>query len=267
MFIYNIWFQYMVCVGVLNFGFVNLLFEQFGGLQGEFVVVMCYFMQVIIEEDLGCKDMFFDIVIEELSYFEVIGLMVVMFNCGVKGELVEVVDEQVELYCKLYGVGNDSYVMQVLYGVGVLLINLGGVLWLVVYIDMIGELIVDLCLNIVVEVCVKIIYEWLINVIDDLDICDVFGFLMMCEVLYQMLFEKVLYVIIVNFLLGKLLFKMLYDYVYFWMQLDVVLLVGLWNYGGEFEIWFGELVVDGGSGILEGMFDVQQVDVIEVMVQ
>lgn len=36
----------------------------------------------------------------------------------------------------------------------------------------------------------------------------------------------------------------------------MVLLVGLWNYGGEFEIWFGELVVDGGSGILEGMFDV-----------
>lgn len=70
------------------------------------------------------------------------------------------------------------------YGVGVLLVNLVGVLWSVVYIDIIGEFIVDLCFNIVVEVCVKIVYEWFINFIDDLGVKEVLGFLMMCEIVY-----------------------------------------------------------------------------------
>lgn len=175
---------------------------------------MCYFMQVFVEEDLGCKDMLLDIVIEEFSYLEVIGLIVVMFNRGVKGELVEGVVVEVEFFCLLQGVGNDLYVIQFFYGGGLVLINSGGQLWIVGYIDSIGEFICDLCLNIVVEVCVKIVYEWLINVIIDLGVCDVLGFLMMCEVSYQKLFEKVFYVIELNFLLGKFLLMELFDKVY-----------------------------------------------------
>lgn len=71
-----------------------------------------------------------------------------------------------------------------MYGGGLVLMNFGGVLWIVVYIDIIGEVIVDLCLNIVVEVWVKIIYECLINLIDDFGVKDMFSFLMICEVVY-----------------------------------------------------------------------------------
>lgn len=210
--------------------------------------------------------MFYDIVMEELSYLEIIGIIVVMFNCGVKGELVEVVDEQVELYCKFNGVGNDSYVMQVFYGGGLLLMNLVGVLWMVVYIDLLGELMVDLCLNIVVEVCVKIIYEWLINVSDDFGVCDVFGFFMMCEVLYQKLFEKVFYVINGNFFLGKLLLVLEFSDVYFKMLCGGFIVQVLWNSGMGFELVVDLLVfVDGGDGnVFVNLIDVE-LEVFEVM--
>lgn len=55
--------------------------------------------------------MLFDIVIEELSYLEVIGNIVVMFNKGVKGKLVEGVEEEGIFYKEIIGVGNDSYIM------------------------------------------------------------------------------------------------------------------------------------------------------------
>lgn len=45
--------------------------------------------------------MLMDIVIEELSYLEIIGLLVGMFNKGVKGELVEGIESEVEFYCLL----------------------------------------------------------------------------------------------------------------------------------------------------------------------
>lgn len=192
--------------------------------------------------------MLMDIVIEELSYLEIIGILVGMLNKGVKGVLVEGIESEVEFYCLFIVNGNDSYIIFLLYGGGILLINLVGVLWMVVYIDIIGEFIVDLWLNVVVEVRVKIVYECLINVIDDSGVKDVLVFLMICEVVYQFFFEKVLQLICNNYLLGKLLFISEYVNIYYNM-FEGGEVCGSWNSDKYFDyVKDLQLVVDGGDG-------------------
>lgn len=269
MFFYYKKFMYIVCVCEFNLQFVSFMFEQFGGLQGELVVVMCYFIQGFGECDFGCKDLLMDIVIEEISYLEIIGIIIVMFNRGFKVIQFEGFVEVEDMW--LLGQNSISYIEQILYGGGLVLVNFSGVLWIVVYIDLIGDFSVDLCLNIVVEVCVKLVYECLINVIDDLGIKDVLCFLMICEIVYMKLFEKVLYSIQFNFLLGKLLG----DFVFIDLYMDMLQgdgvddLQGSWN-SGEFWEWVSDcevqVVVDGGDG--SGMVDLDLCEqvVVQVMI-
>jgi Mn-containing catalase len=59
-----------------NPALASLLWEQFGGPDGELAAVMHYFTQAPGEDDAGRKDMLHDIATEELGHLEVIGSIV-----------------------------------------------------------------------------------------------------------------------------------------------------------------------------------------------
>ncbi len=92
MFVHNKRLQYTVGVAAPNPELAKLLFEQFGGPQGELSAAMRYFTQGLAEDDAGRKDLFLDIATEELSHLEIIGSIVGMLNKGAKGQLAEAVE-------------------------------------------------------------------------------------------------------------------------------------------------------------------------------
>lgn len=266
MFAHNKRLQYTVRVGEPNPGLANLLLEQFGGPQGELAAAMRYFTQAVSEEDLGRKDMLFDIATEELSHLEIIGSMVAMLNRGAKGELAEAIGGQAELYRKLNGAGNDSHVTQVLYGGGPSLTNSGGVPWSAAYIDTIGEPTADLRSNIAAEARAKIIYERLINVTDDAGVREALGFLMTREVSHQKSFEKALYSIVGNFPPGKLPPVEQFANAYYRMSYGEPPVRGPWNEGRNLELVEEPPVpVDGGDGTASVQLDNAQSKALDAM--
>jgi Mn-containing catalase len=268
MFAHNKRLQYTVRVGEPNPGLANLLLEQFGGPQGELAAAMRYFTQAVSEEDLGRKDMLFDIATEELSHLEIIGSIVAMLNRGAKGELAEAVGGQAELYRKLNGAGNDSHVTQVLYGGGPSLTNSGGVPWSAAYIDTIGEPTADLRSNIAAEARAKIIYERLINVTDDAGVREALGFLMTREVSHQKSFEKALYSIAGNFPPGKLPPVEQFANAYYRMSYGEQPVRGPWNEGRDLKLVEEPPVpVDGGDGTASVQLDSAQNKALEAMKQ
>jgi Mn-containing catalase len=135
MFVHDKRLQYTVRVATPNPGLANLLLEQFGGPHGELAAACRYFTQAVSEEDLGRRDMLFEIATEELSHLEIIGSIVAMLNKGAKGQLAEGVEQEAELYRSLTAGGNDSHTMALLYGGGPALTNSAGVPWAAAYIE------------------------------------------------------------------------------------------------------------------------------------
>jgi Mn-containing catalase len=68
MFVHNKRLQHTVRVAAPNPGLANLLLEQFGGPHGEMAAPCRYFTRAVGEDDLGRRDMLFDIATEELSH-------------------------------------------------------------------------------------------------------------------------------------------------------------------------------------------------------
>ncbi len=251
MFMHNKRLQYTVRVGETNPGLANLMLEQFGGPQGELAAAMRYFTQALSEDDAGRKDMLLDIATEELSHLEVIGTIVGMLNKGAKGRLAEAAEEQGEMYRTITGAGNDSHLMQVLYGGGPALVNSGGVPWTASYIDSIGDPTCDLRSNIAAEARAKIIYERLINLTEDPGVREALGFLMTREVAHQKSFEKALYAIEPNFPPGKLPGEPQYADKYYDMSQGDGNVRGPWNEGEQWEYVDDrkkQMAVDGGDG-------------------
>jgi Mn-containing catalase len=203
-FVHNQRPQYTVRVAAPDPGLANLFLEQFGGPQGELATACRFFTQAVSEEDLGRRDMLFDIATEELSHLEILGSIVAMLNKGAKGQLAEGVEQEAKLYRSLTGGGNDSHTTALLYGGGPALTNSAGVPWTAAYIDTIGEPTADLRSNIAAEARAKIVYERLINVTDDPRIKEAPGFLMTREIAHQKSFEKALHSMQPNFPQGKL---------------------------------------------------------------
>ena len=268
MFVHNKRLQYTVRVTDTNPGLANLLLEQFGGPQGELAAAMRYFTQAVTEEDPGRKDMLYDIATEELSHLEIIGSIVAMLNRGAKGELAEAVDEQAEMYRKIYGAGNDSHLTQVLYGAGTPLTNSAGVPWTAAYIDTIGEPTADLRSNIAAEARAKIIYERLINVSDDPGVRDALGFLMTREVSHQKSFEKALYSIADNFPPGKMPPVPEFASVYYKMSHGQPPVPGPWNHGTGLQLVEDPpLTADGGDGTASVKLSARQQTALQAMSQ
>lgn len=251
MFMHSKRLQYTVHVHETNPGLANLMLEQFGGPQGELAAAMRYFTQAVAEDDPGRKDLLLDIATEELSHLEVIGTIAAMLNKGAKGKISEGVEQQAQLYREIHGAGNDSHLTQILYGGGAPLTNSAGVPWTAAYVDTIGEPTADLRSNIAAEARAKIIYERLINVTQDVGVCEALNFLMTREIAHQKSFEKALYSIEPNFPPGKLPGDENFANVYLNMSQGEGDQRGPWNSGDSWryvEERKQHSAVDGGDG-------------------
>ena len=243
--------QYTVRVSEPNPGLASLMLEQFGGPQGELAAAMRYFTQALAEEDPGRKDLLLDIATEELSHLEIIGTIVAMLNKGAKGRLAEGTEAQADMYRSITGAGNDSHLVQVLYGGGPPLTNSAGVPWTAAYVDSIGDPTCDLRSNIAAEARAKIVYERLIHLTPDVGVREALGFLMTREIAHQKSFEKALYAIEPNFPAGKLPGVPAYTDTYYNMSQGTGDLRGAWNEGEQWEYVTDrerQMAVDGGSG-------------------
>ncbi|HAH46213.1 manganese catalase family protein [Gimesia sp.] len=157
--------------------FGNMLLEQFGGANGELAAAMQYSIQGLNCDDPARKDLLMDIGTEELSHLEVIGSLARMHLKPLreKGE----------------GALEDPLIA-VVGGGGVSLNNSQGVPWMSTYVDVTGQLEVDLRSNMAAEARAKIVYERLIEYTDDPGTKDALKFLMTREITHLKAFGQAL---------------------------------------------------------------------------
>jgi Mn-containing catalase len=169
--------MYTVRVGSPDPKFGNMLLEQFGGANGELAAAMQYSVQGINCEDAARKDLLMDIGTEELSHLEVIGTLARahLKPCGTSRVAAEA-----------------DPLIAICGGGGVNLFNSQGDPWTSTYIQVTGELDVDLRSNIAAEARAKIVYERLINFTDDAGTKDALQFLMTREITHMKAFAAAL---------------------------------------------------------------------------
>jgi Mn-containing catalase len=170
--------MYTVKVGTPNVGFGNMLLEQFGGANGELAAAMQYTVQGWnCVDDLARRDLLLDIGTEELSHLEVVGALIRMHLKPLK--------ENREA-------AEADPLLRIAGGGGVALVNSIGNAWTANYLQITGELDVDLRSNIAAEARAKIVYERLINYTDDPGTIDTLQFLMTREVTHMKAFSAAL---------------------------------------------------------------------------
>jgi Mn-containing catalase len=170
--------MYTVKVGTPNIGFGNMLLEQFGGANGELAAAMQYTIQGWnCVDDLARRDLLLDIGTEELSHLEVVGALIRMHLKPLK--------ENREA-------AEADPLLRIAGGGGIALVNSVGNAWTSSYLQITGELDVDLRSNIAAEARAKIVYERLINYTDDPGTIDTLQFLMTREVTHMKAFSAAL---------------------------------------------------------------------------
>src|SRR3984957_10022829 len=163
--------MYTVNIGEADVRFGNMLLEQFGGANGELAAAMQYTIQGWnCVDDLGRRDLLLDIGTEELSHLEVVGALIRMHLAPLKTdrELAEV-----------------DPLVAIAGGGGVALQDSLGNAWTSKYVQVTGELDVDLRSNIAAEARAKIVYERLIDHTDDPGSIDTLQFLMTREITHR----------------------------------------------------------------------------------
>jgi Mn-containing catalase len=170
--------MYTVNVGQPNVGFGNMLLEQFGGANGELAAAMQYTIQGWnCVDDLARRDLLLDIGTEELSHLEVVGALIRMHLKPLK--------ENREA-------AEADPLLRIAGGGGIALVNSIGNAWTANYLQITGELDVDLRSNIAAEARAKIVYERLINYTDDPGTIDTLQFLMTREITHMKAFSAAL---------------------------------------------------------------------------
>jgi Mn-containing catalase len=170
--------MYTVNVGQPNVGFGNMLLEQFGGANGELAAAMQYTIQGWnCVDDLARRDLLLDIGTEELSHLEVVGALIRMHLKPLK--------ENREA-------AEADPLLRIAGGGGIALVNSIGNAWTSSYLQITGELDVDLRSNIAAEARAKIVYERLINYTDDPGTIDTLQFLMTREITHMKAFSAAL---------------------------------------------------------------------------
>src|SRR4029079_16485877 len=178
--------------------FAGLLLEQFGGGNGELKAAMQYFVQAFgARQPYPDKyDLLMDIATEEFSHLEIVGAPITMLLNGVNGELKAAV-EQSDLSKLLQGPGaKEDYIhkamtapqFMVLTGGRAHVTNSQGVPWTGAYINVNGDLTVDLRSNIAAESRAKIVYEYLLQFTDDPHVQDSLRFLTKREIAHSQMF-------------------------------------------------------------------------------
>ena len=140
--------MYTVRIGRPDPRFGRMLLEQFGGANGELAAAMQYSIQGLNCEDPARKDLLMDIGTEELSHLEVIGTLARMHLKPTKESRAQADADPLVAICGGGGVG---------------LFNSQGDPWTSTYIQVTGEIDVDLRSNIAAEARAKIVYERLIG--------------------------------------------------------------------------------------------------------
>lgn len=170
--------MYTVNIGEPNARFGNMLLEQFGGANGELAAAMQYTIQGWnCIDDLGRRDLLLDIGTEELSHLEVVGALIRMHLKPLKTNR-----EAAEA----------DPLVTIAGGGGVCLINSMGDAWTANYLQITGELDVDLRSNIAAEARAKIVYERLLDHTDDPGTIDALQFLMTREITHMKAFSAAL---------------------------------------------------------------------------
>src|SRR6187399_3409738 len=157
--------------------FGNMLLEQFGGANGELAAAMQYSIQGLNCDDAERKDLLMDIGTEELSHLEVVGSLARLHLKPMKFDR-----EKAEA----------DPLIAIAGGGGVNLFNSQGNAWTADYLEITGELDVDLRSNIAAEARAKIVYERLINFCDDAGTKDALQFLMTREITHMKAFAAAL---------------------------------------------------------------------------
>jgi Mn-containing catalase len=138
---------------------------------------MQYSIQGLNCDDLDRKDMLMDIGTEELSHLEIVGTLARMHLKPVK---------------KSRDSAEADPLIAIAGGGGVGLFNSMGDAWTADYLNIKGELDVDLCSNVAAEARAKIVYERLINFCDDPGTKDALQFLMTREITHMKAFSAAL---------------------------------------------------------------------------
>ncbi|HEY0760703.1 MAG TPA: manganese catalase family protein [Acidisarcina sp.] len=170
--------MYNVRVDTPNVRFGNMLLEQFGGANGELAAAMQYTVQGWnCVDDIARRDLLLDIGTEELSHLEVVGALIRMHLKPMKTNR-----EAAEA----------DPLVTIAGGGGVALMNSMGNPWTANYLQVTGELDVDLRSNIAAEARAKIVYERLIDHTDDPGSIDTLQFLMTREITHMKAFTAAL---------------------------------------------------------------------------
>jgi Mn-containing catalase len=170
--------MYTVNIGEPDPKFGKMLLEQFGGANGELAAAMQYTIQAWnCVDDLGRRDLLLDIGTEELSHLEVVGALIRMHLAPLK------TDREAAEADPLVTIAG---------GGGVGLFDSMGNSWTSDYLQITGELDVDLRSNIAAEARAKIVYERLIDHTDDPGSIDTLQFLMTREITHMKAFSAAL---------------------------------------------------------------------------
>src|ERR1700722_18514001 len=170
--------MYTVNIGEPDVRFGNMLLEQFGGANGELAAAMQYTIQGWnCVDDLGRRDLLLDIGTEELSHLEVVGALIRMHLAPLKTNR-EAADA--------------DPLVTIAGGGGLGLFNSMGNAWTANYLQITGEVDVDLRSNIAAEARAKIVYERLIDHTDDPGTIDTLQFLMTREITHMKAFSAAL---------------------------------------------------------------------------
>ena len=170
--------MYTVNIGEPDVRCGNMLLEQFGGANGELAAAMQYTIQGWnCVDDIGRRDLLLDIGTEELSHLEVVGALIRMHLKPLKTNR-----EAAEA----------DPLVTIAGGGGVNLFNSLGDPWTAAYLQITGEIDVDLRSNIAAEARAKIVYERLINHTQDPGTIDTLQFLMTREITHMKAFQAAL---------------------------------------------------------------------------
>jgi len=170
--------MYTVNIGTPDVRFGRMLLEQFGGANGELAAAMQYTVQGWnCVDDIGRRDLLLDIGTEELSHLEVVGALIRMHLAPLK------TDREAAEADPLVTIAGGG-------GVGIF--DSMGNAWTSNYLQITGELDVDLRSNIAAEARAKIVYERLIDHTDDPGSIDTLQFLMTREITHMKAFSAAL---------------------------------------------------------------------------
>jgi Mn-containing catalase len=170
--------MYTVNIGTPDVHFGKMLLEQFGGANGELAAAMQYTVQGWnCVDDIGRRDLLLDIGTEELSHLEVVGALIRMHLAPLKTNR-----EAAEA----------DPLVTIAGGGGVGLFDSMGNAWTSNYLQITGELDVDLRSNIAAEARAKIVYERLLDHTDDPGSIDTLQFLMTREITHMKAFSAAL---------------------------------------------------------------------------